>query len=168
MTIASSGVISIPGNMTVGGGITVTGGGSDITLPNGSNQILWSARTRLTSPSDGLLLLRNTATTGFDRLQLGGITELYPAIRRNGADLDIVRADQGNLSSTPLSGYANLRVATVQTGGYTFATLPTSATQGMRAYITDGVPAPIFMGTAASGGTTVTPVFYNGTNWINC
>jgi hypothetical protein len=152
--------------MTVGDGITVTGG--NIILPNGSNQILWTARTRLTSPSDGLLLLRNTATTGFDRLQLGGTTELFPAIRRNGAGLDIVRADQGNLSSTPLSGYANLRVATVQTGGYTFATLPTSPIIGMRAYITDGVMAPIFMNIAAGGGSTVTPVFYNGTNWINC
>jgi hypothetical protein len=55
---------------------------------------------------------------------------------------------------------------TVQTGGYTFDTLPTPTT-GMRAYITDGAALPLYMANAAGGGSTVTPVFYNGTNWIN-
>lgn len=55
---------------------------------------------------------------------------------------------------------------TVKTGGYTFATLPTPTT-GMRAYITDGAASPVYMANAAGGGSTVTPVFYNGTNWIN-
>ena len=55
---------------------------------------------------------------------------------------------------------------TVRTGGYTFATLPTP-TQGMRTFITDGAALPIYMANAAGGGSTVTPVFYNGTNWIN-
>jgi hypothetical protein len=55
---------------------------------------------------------------------------------------------------------------TIKTGGYTFATLPTP-TQGMRAFITDGAALPIFMANASGGGSTVTPVFYNGTNWIN-
>jgi hypothetical protein len=55
---------------------------------------------------------------------------------------------------------------TIQTGGYTFATLPTPTT-GMRAYITDGAASPAYMDNAAGGGTTVTPVFYDGTNWIN-
>ena len=56
---------------------------------------------------------------------------------------------------------------TVQTGGYLFANLPTSPTTGMRAYITDGAALPLYMANAAGGGSTVTPVFYNGTNWIN-
>lgn len=55
---------------------------------------------------------------------------------------------------------------TVRTGGYTFATLPTP-TQGMRTFITDGAALPVYMANAAGGGSTVTPVFYNGTNWIN-
>jgi hypothetical protein len=55
---------------------------------------------------------------------------------------------------------------TVQTGGYTFATLPTPTT-GMRAYITDGAASPVYMANAAGDGSTVTPVFYDGTNWIN-
>jgi hypothetical protein len=55
---------------------------------------------------------------------------------------------------------------TVKTGGYTFATLPTP-TQGMRTFITDGAALPIYMANAAGGSNVVTPVFYNGTNWIN-
>jgi hypothetical protein len=55
---------------------------------------------------------------------------------------------------------------TVRTGGYTFATLPTP-TQGMRTFITDGAALPVYMANAAGGSTVVTPVFYNGTNWIN-
>jgi len=55
---------------------------------------------------------------------------------------------------------------TVRLKGYTFATLPTP-TQGDTAFITDGAAVPIFMANAAGGGTTVTKVFYNGTNWIN-
>jgi hypothetical protein len=56
---------------------------------------------------------------------------------------------------------------TIQTGGYAFADLPTSPTTGMRAYITDGAALPLYMANAAGGGSTVTPVFYDGTNWIN-
>jgi hypothetical protein len=66
-----------------------------------------------------------------------------------------------------LSNGGNLTVTgTIKTGGYTFATLPTP-TQGMRTFITDGAAIPVFMANAAGGGSTVTPVFYNGTNWIN-
>jgi hypothetical protein len=65
-------------------------------------------------------------------------------------------------------GAANLTASgTIQTGGYTFANLPTSPTTGMRAYITDGAAIPVYMANAAGGGSTVTPVFYNGSNWIN-
>ena len=55
---------------------------------------------------------------------------------------------------------------TVRLKGYTFATLP-AATQGDTAFITDGVAIPVFMANAAGGGSTVTKVFYNGTNWVN-
>jgi hypothetical protein len=65
-------------------------------------------------------------------------------------------------------GAANLTASgTIKTGGYAFADLPTSPTTGMRAYITDGAASPVYMANAAGGGSTVTPVFYNGSNWIN-
>jgi hypothetical protein len=41
----------------------------------------------------GVLLLQNNAQTGFDQLQLGGTTSAFPAIKRNGAGIDIRLAD---------------------------------------------------------------------------
>jgi hypothetical protein len=91
-----------------------------------------------------------------------------------GNDSIVTTALKGNVGIGTTSPASKLDVvgsikasATVQTGGYTFATLPTP-TQGMRTFITDGAAIPIFMANAAGGGSTVTPVFYNGTNWINC
>ena len=49
--------------------------------------------------------------------------------------------------------------------GYTFATLPASPTQGDTAFITDAL-APAFLVAVVGGGTVVTPVFYNGTDWV--
>jgi hypothetical protein len=47
---------------------------------------------------------------------------------------------------------------------YTVAGLPTGSV-GDIAYVTDAL-APAFITTVVGGGATVTPVFYNGTNWI--
>ncbi len=49
--------------------------------------------------------------------------------------------------------------------GYTVATLPASPVQGDMAYVTDG-NAPTFLSIIAGGGAVITPVFYNGTNWV--
>jgi len=48
--------------------------------------------------------------------------------------------------------------------GYTVATLP-AGTQGDVAFVTDAT-APTFLATVTGGGAVVTPVFYDGTNWV--
>jgi len=48
---------------------------------------------------------------------------------------------------------------------YTVATLPVG-TQGHIAYVTDAL-APTFLALIVGGGSVVTPVFYNGTNWVS-
>jgi hypothetical protein len=48
--------------------------------------------------------------------------------------------------------------------GYTVASLP-SGNQGDTAYVTDAV-SPTYLGTLRGGGSTVCPVFYNGTAWV--
>lgn len=52
----------------------------------------------------------------------------------------------------------------IQLKGYTVATLPTG-TQGDLAFVTDAL-TPVYHATVVGGGAVVTPVFYNGTNWI--
>lgn len=48
---------------------------------------------RLSNSSDGVLLLSNNAKTGFSRLQFGGTTSSFPALKRNGADVEIRNGD---------------------------------------------------------------------------
>lgn len=48
--------------------------------------------------------------------------------------------------------------------GYTVATLP-AGSQGDWAFVTDAL-GPVFLVAAAGGGAVVTPVFYNGTQWV--
>jgi hypothetical protein len=50
--------------------------------------------------------------------------------------------------------------------GYTVATLPTGV-QGDFCYVTDAT-APTYLATVVGGGAVVTPVFYDGTNWVAC
>jgi len=119
---------------------------------------------RLVTTSGGVMLLSSsfyftwgastptsTKDTSLSRLSAGVL----------GVGTGTVGSTAGSLSLTNLTASG-----TIKTGGYTFATLPTP-TQGMRTFITDGADVPLFMANAAGGGSTVTPVFYNGSNWIN-
>jgi len=54
---------------------------------------------------------------------------------------------------------------TINTLGYTVATLPTAGVAGRRAYVTNAL-APTFGAAVAGGGAIVIPVFDNGASWI--
>lgn len=62
--------------------------------------IRWGAFSVIKSPSDGVISLFNNAENSFNRLQLGGTTSSFPAIKRNGAAIDFRLADD--------SGYCNI------------------------------------------------------------
>jgi hypothetical protein len=109
----------------------------------------------------------NQIVIGHNAIGLGSNTAVL------GNDSIVTTALKGNVGIGTTSPAQKLDVVgsikasgTIQTGGYTFDTLPTPAI-GMRAYITDGAALPLYMANAAGGGSTVTPVFYNGSNWIN-
>lgn len=53
----------------------------------------------------------------------------------------------------------------IRAKGYTVATLP-AGVQGMIAFVTNAL-TPTFLTTVVGGGTVITPVFYNGTNWVS-
>jgi hypothetical protein len=67
----------------------------------------------------------------------------------------------GNSSTTRTKVFG-----TVETTGYTVATLPTAGTAGRRAFVTDAV-LPTFLGTLTGGGSVTCPVFDNGTAWVS-
>ena len=52
-----------------------------------------STRLGIDSPSNGILLLYDNTNSNFNRIQLGGQTSSFPAIKRNGAVIDFRLAD---------------------------------------------------------------------------
>jgi succinate dehydrogenase/fumarate reductase cytochrome b subunit len=67
------------GSATFGGGAVIT-----------TNLFIGGFNNRITSNGNGILALFNNAGTSFDRLQLGGTTSSFPAIKRNGAAIETV------------------------------------------------------------------------------
>ena len=58
-----------------------------------TSYIAFSSRSRLYSPADSIILLSNNGVSNFDRLQFGGTTSSFPAIKRSSASLIVRLAD---------------------------------------------------------------------------
>ncbi len=148
-------------------GLTVgylTATNSDIKVGAGS-AFTFNGRSGIASPADGIIRLVNNAFTDFGRLQFGGTTSSFPAIKRSGTGIEIRLADD--------SAYAPLTSSTILTsslitsnGGY--------LTAGGNAAITSTGSSVIASGSFASfnnqksfAPTSGTGVFagyeYNGT-----
>lgn len=56
-------------------------------------QMAWSTRAQLKSPADSIIQLINNAGTDFNRLQFGGTTSSFPALKRSSAILQVRLAD---------------------------------------------------------------------------
>jgi len=90
----------------------------------------WSARAQMQSPADGIVELLNNAGTGFTRLQLGGTTASFPAIKRNSTALNFRLADDsgdaaitsGNVNSSGVYQVAGTQVVGARATGWTVAT----------------------------------------------
>lgn len=83
LSLTSTGSLTVPGNMTIGGG----------------GRLSWLTRSNITSPADGQITLLNAALSDFNRLQFGGTTSAFPSIKRNGAGLDFRLADDSNYAN---------------------------------------------------------------------
>lgn len=53
----------------------------------------WTGRGGVTAPADGVVMLTNNAATDFSRLQFGGTTSSFPALKRNSTELQVRLAD---------------------------------------------------------------------------
>jgi uncharacterized protein YaiE (UPF0345 family) len=65
-------------------------------IGGGSHGIVWAGRTIMKSPVDGQVTFLNNASDDFNRLNFGGTTSSFPALKRNGAGLDLRLADDSN------------------------------------------------------------------------
>jgi len=58
-----------------------------------TNQFRWASRCRMSCPADSIIQLTNNASNDFDRLQFGGTTSSFPALKRSSATLQVRLAD---------------------------------------------------------------------------
>jgi hypothetical protein len=82
------------------------------------NSLRFNSLGRLQPASDGVFTLLDNNITSFNRLQFGGTTNLFPSIKRIGANLEFKLADDsGFCFATASAFYAS---ALFSTGGYIF------------------------------------------------
>jgi hypothetical protein len=123
----------------------------------------WPSSSLIYSPSNGVILLQNNATSDFSRLQFGGTTSSFPSLKRSSAALAVRLADDS--ADADFTAARVISTNVVRLKNYTVATLP-AGTQGDMAFVTDA-NAPTYLGALVGGGAVVCPVFYNGTAWVS-
>ncbi len=111
--VSKAGAVTSVGAVSASG---VTASGNVQTGTNGA--FLFGGRTIIASSSDGLLRLVNNAQTDFGRLQLGGTTSSFPALKRSGTTVQARLADDSAFGSIQ----GKLTTDTAYTAG---ATTPT-------------------------------------------
>lgn len=96
-----------------------------------SNTFLWTGRSRITSPVDGVINLTNQASTSFTRLDFGGITSTFPAFGFSGTTITAQLADGTAGGTFSASNYATVvNCAAVGTAANPSVASCTSATAG--------------------------------------
>lgn len=138
--------------------LTINGSNGNIEIAT-SNLWFGNGNVRFINSGSADGVFRITGTTGdFNRVQFGGTSSSFPALKRSTTILQVRLADD--------SAYAPVEASTVCTAtAYTVATLPAAGTAGRRAYVTDAT-APTWLGALTGGGAVVCPVFDNGTAWV--
>lgn len=111
--IGTGGTITTGGNITAGGNFITTGSSTIGTAAS----VLWTGRGRITSPADGRFRLTNGGQTTFDRLTFGLETSAFPALKVNGAGLDVRLGDDSAYAGLT-TGYLNFD-RTITAGGTT-------------------------------------------------
>jgi hypothetical protein len=151
----TSNVLDIPTYTLSGlGGLPLVAGSSNsltgilyVTLPTGGNTIISKAGT------GGLWYMGQNAGAGSGDDTWGWYSGTWSPGNGNKPVLQF-----NSTNGSAIFGSA------VQLNNYTVSTLPTGV-RGMVAYVTDAL-SPASLAIVVGGGSSVVPVFYNGTNWI--
>lgn len=99
VTISSGGLTVSAGTTAVQALTATTGTFSSDVVTTGAvragsgDKLYWNSRTVMKSPSDGVMTLLNNAETDFTRVQFGGTTSSFPALKRSSAVLVARLAD---------------------------------------------------------------------------
>jgi hypothetical protein len=90
--VTNGGTLTITGNIQINGGV-----------------LTFSSLSRIQSNINGNVILYNNAQTDFGRLQFGGTTNSFPAIKRNAAQIDFRLADDSSYCSIEAGGDSKFR-----------------------------------------------------------
>lgn len=61
--------------------------------------LYYGSRVGILAPANGVMTIKNSFTDGFDRLQFGGTTNLFPALKRSSVSLQARLADDSNFTN---------------------------------------------------------------------
>lgn len=153
--------------------VAITGGTISGVTSVSSALFRFPSSTQITAPSDGLMLLTDTAGTAFNRLQFGGTTSSYPALKRSNANLEVRLADDSGYSQFS-SAAINILPGTALTAGGSTSMKVVFSSSFMGVYAGSGAPtlsAPqgsIYLRSDGSSTSTRLYVNTNGTTgWTN-
>ncbi len=136
--------VSVPTNMTIGDNNGTLG---RLTIGIGLTPGLYFGnRGSVGAHNDGVFVMRNNATTGFDRLSFGGVSSAFPSIKRNGSALQARLADD--------SAFAGIECSFLRPASFTVATVPSASALG--------AGATIYVSNESGGAT---PAFSDGAAW---
>jgi hypothetical protein len=103
--------------------------------------------------ANGVLKITDSGLADFGRLQLGGTTDSFPAIARDGAGIKFTGGAAGSTSWIKVPAVA-------------VASLPAAATAGVgaRSFVNDAL-TPVFGSAVTGGGAVNVPVYSTGSAW---
>ena len=117
-------------------------GTGDVVLP-ASTIFSWLARAEMSSPADGIVLLTDAAGTDFTRLQFGGTTSSFPAIKRSTTALHMRLADDSAFTSLLVGGVNVCAGTATPAAGSTAARLLFGTTAAFGIYYGSGAPTVV-------------------------
>lgn len=148
------------GGATLGADVLAVTGSftASSTVKSGSSTFALGSNGFLIGSGNGVFGLYNAAASDFGRLQFGGATTSFPAIKRDGT---AVRARLANDSAD--TGVIALYFQTIPVA---VASLPSASGvgAGSRGFVSDAL-APTFGATVVGSGAVPIPVYSDGTNW---
>jgi hypothetical protein len=134
--------VFVAGTGTFGGDLTSAG---SVVCGSGSGFNFGTARGSIQAASDGVFRLLNNAGTDFSRLQFGGTTNSFPALKRSGGSLDVRFADD--------SGDATLNAGVLRSAGSVFVgygtAIPAGGSNGIGLKGTSATNFGVFFGSGA-------------------
>ena len=135
-TVDANGAIVSQSGITLSGGVVV----------GASQSLNFTGRGFIFCPSDGVIKLSDGSNASLNRLQLGGTTSSFPAIKRNSAAIDFRLADD--------SGYANITSAAAAATTVT-ASSDVEVTDSSKGLILKSPDGTRYRVTMANGGSLV-------------